>query len=191
MNTDEGLRDRDESAPTEPGDADAETGTDRGHGDVQRGDRAAVGSGGRALASDRLPDEGVGSGEPTRVAQRRVVVPDQCVVVAWEAVVDCRADQRGVVGVGVPGLRYLPAVAGGEEVVGTTLRHVEAERAAVLTAVDRVTRCEQWPEDATRAVDLNGIVFQRSDVRCGDGSVRGDHDFAGRRVGVPGNAFDG
>src|SRR6266498_4461373 len=106
--------------------------------DVQRGDHTAVGAGGRPGALDVLTDERVRRRIAAGVAQRGVVVADQRVVVAREAVTDGRADQRGVAGVGVPGLGDLAAVTGGQEVVRAGLDDVEAERAAVLAAVDGV-----------------------------------------------------
>src|SRR5215218_3994868 len=101
---------------------------DRG---AQRGDRSCVRPGGRAFARDLLTDESVRDREPAWVRQRRVGVADQRVVIAREALVDGRADQRGLRRVGIPGCRDLPAMPGGEEVVGASADRVEAQRATV------------------------------------------------------------
>src|SRR5215213_8126333 len=106
--------------------------TDR---DVQGGDSACVCTGGGPVAHDRLADEGVRRGEPTWMGQRGVVVADQRVVIAREAVVEGRADQCRLPRVGVPGVGDLPAVPGSQEIVGASTDNVEAERAAVPAAV--------------------------------------------------------
>src|SRR6266498_6083984 len=167
--------------------------TDR---DVERGHGSSVGTGGRPLARHRLADEGVRDGEPDRVAEREVVVADQRVVIAREAVSDGRADERGVAGVGVPGVGQASAVPRGEEVVGAAADHVEAERATVPAAVDGVAAGQQRGEDAGRALDPEGTAVaagslpDRRDLGAGDGAVANSDNPVRCGVYVPGDARD-
>src|SRR5262249_15025266 len=164
--------------------------------DIERGDGSAVGTRRRPGALYRLPDKGVRDGVPTGVAERGVVVADQRIVISWEAVVDGRADERGVAGVGVPGAGEASAVPGGEEVVGAAADHVEAERATVIAAVDGVSAGQQRGEHTGCALDPDGTGFAAGtlpdlrDPGAGDGAVGGDDHAVGRVVHVPGDALD-
>src|SRR4029078_13183283 len=96
---------------------------------------------------------GFARGRAAGVGELRVRVLHEGVVVAREAVPDGGADQRAVVGVRVPRAGDPAAVPGGEEVVGAALGDVEAERAAVLPAVDGISGREHRAELPTRVTD--------------------------------------
>ena len=87
-------------------------------------------------------------------------------------------------------------MAGGQEVVGAAADHVEAERAAVLPAVDGVAGRQQRGEHTGRALNADGTrvtagaALDDGDPGRGDAAVGGDHQPVGGRVDVPGDAFD-
>jgi hypothetical protein len=82
-------------------------------------------------------------------------------------------------------------VPGGEEVVRAAAADVEAERAAVLAAVDGVAAAELAAEDARHVVDADGaaeLLGRRGDLDelgTGDRAVNGQDDLVGGRVDRP------
>src|SRR4029450_10236752 len=90
----------------------------------------------------------------------------------------------------------LPAVPGGQKIVGASTDHVEAERAAVLAAVDGIPARQQRPECTAHVLDPDGpgvgagALLDGGHLRGRDGAVSGHHYSVGGAVDVPRDASD-